>query len=144
MVNLHRPPILTSSHSPSIKKVSQVPSLRRLISAQQPTLRIGLSPQMTDADEQNLEFLQRDLQEICHQCKASYVHHWITRIHRENSKTGQDTHETLSMASQDSLEIQNVPEFSHSLDSENETTQGMVVKPTKRPVRRIPTPQTDT
>ena len=35
----------------------------------------------------------------------------------------------------------NASKFSHSLDSENETTGGMVVEPTKRPVRRIPTPQ---
>ena len=77
--------------------------------------------------EQNSGLFQQDLQEICYQCKDSYVHHWITSIHRENSKTGQDPHETFSVASQSSLKIPNASEFSHSLDSENEMTWGMVV-----------------
>ena len=51
-------------------------------------------------------------QEVCYQCKDSYVHHWIASVHRENDKTGQGSHETLSMASQDSLEIPNASEFS--------------------------------
>ena len=38
------------------------------------------------------------------------------------------------MASQDSLEDPSASEFSHPLDSENET-MGMVVEPTKRPMR---------
>ena len=43
MGHLNRPLryILTSSHSPSIKKVSQVPSQRRFISIQQPTLQVS-------------------------------------------------------------------------------------------------------
>ena len=43
---------------------------------------------------QNSELLPQDLKEVCYQCKDSYVHHWITSIHREDSKTGQDTYET--------------------------------------------------
>ena len=90
---------------------------------------------------QNSELLQQDLKEVCYQCKDSYVHHWITSIHREDSKTGQDPYETFSMASKESLEISNASEFSHSLDSDNETTRGMVVRPTTRIKRRILTPQ---
>ena len=78
--------------------------------------------------EQDSEFIHQDLLEICHQYKDSYVHHWITSVHRENSETRQDTHETFSMASQDSLEVPHASELSNSLDSGNETTRGMVVK----------------
>ena len=87
--------------------------------------------------EQNSGLLQQDLQEICYQYKDSYVHHWITSICGENSKTGQDPHETFSVASQSSLEIPSLSDFSHSLDSENEMTWGMVVKPAKKPKWRI-------
>ena len=45
------------------------------------------------------------------------------------------------MTSQDSLEVPHASEFANSLDSENETTQGMVVKPSKRPGQKILTPQ---
>ena len=90
---------------------------------------------------QNSELLQQDLKEVCYQCKDSYVHHWITSIRREDGKTGQDPYETFSMASKDSLEIPNASEFSHSLDSDNKTTRGMVVRLTKLIKRRILTPQ---
>ena len=62
-------------------------------------------------------------------------------MYSENSETRQDTHETISMGSQDSLEVPHASEFSHSLDSENEATRGMVVKPSKHPMWRILTPQ---
>ena len=91
--------------------------------------------------EQGLELFHKDLQEMCYQCKDFYGHHWITSVYRENSETRQDTHETLSMASQDSLEVPHASEFSDSLDSGNETTHGMVVKPSKRTWRTILTPQ---
>ena len=90
--------------------------------------------------EQDSELLLQDLQEVCYQCKYSYVHHWIASIHRENEKTGQDSNETFSISSQDSLEIPNASEFSHSLDSENQTIRGMLVEPQKYPMRRILTP----
>ena len=70
----------------------------------------------------------QDGQDLCYQCKDSYVHHWITSIHRENSKTRQDTHKTFSVASQNSLDISNATKFS---DSENDTTWGMMVKPSQ-------------
>ena len=54
--------------------------------------------------EQDPNFIQQNFQEICHQCTNSHVHHWITGVHRENSKIGQDTHETFPMAPQDPLE----------------------------------------
>ena len=91
--------------------------------------------------EQDPNFIQQNFQEICHQCTNSYVHHWITGVHRENSKIGQDTHETFPMAPQDPLEIPNASEFSNSLDSENETTRDMVAKPPKCSKWRIPTPE---
>ena len=47
----------------------------------------------------------------------------------------------ISMASQFSLEVPHASEFSNSLDLGNETTQGMVVKPSKCPGQRILTPQ---
>ena len=91
--------------------------------------------------DKNSEFFQQDLQEVCYQCKDSYVHHWITSIHREDGSTRMASHETLSMESQDSLESPNASEFSNPLDSENETTRGMVARPTKRVKQRILTPQ---
>ena len=59
----------------------------------------------------------------------------------ENSKIGQDTHETFPMAPQDPLEIPNASEFSNSLDSENETTREMVATPPKCSKWRILTPE---
>ena len=91
--------------------------------------------------EQDPNFIQQNFQEICPQCTNSYVHHWITGVHRENSKIGQDTHETFPMAPQDPLEIPNASEFSNSLDSENETTRNMVAKPPKCSKWRILTPE---
>ena len=91
--------------------------------------------------EQDPNFIQQNFQEICPQCTNSYVHHWITGVHRENSKIGQDTHETFPMAPQDPLEIPNASEFSNSLDSENETTRNMVAKPPKCSKWRILTPK---
>ena len=77
------------------------------------------------------------LEEVCYQCKDSYVHHWIACINREDCKIGQDAYETFSVASQESLEISNASGHTSPLKSENDTTLGMVVRPTKCATRRI-------
>ena len=76
-------------------------------------------------------YVPSPLVEICYQCKDSYVHHWITCINGEDSQTGQDAYETFSMASQNSQE----------LESEDDTTRGMVVRPQKRATRRVSPPK---
>ena len=77
------------------------------------------------------------LHEVCHQCKDSYVHHWITCINGEDCKIGQDAYETFSMAFQDSLEISYASGHTNPLESEDDTTWGMVVRPSKLATRRI-------
>ena len=77
------------------------------------------------------------LKEVCYQCKDSYVHHWIACINREDCKIGQDAYETFSVASQESLEISDASRHTSPLESENDTTPGMVVRPTKCATRRI-------
>ena len=77
------------------------------------------------------------LSEVCYQCKDSYVHHWIAYINREDCKIGQDAYETFSVASQESLEISDASGHTGPLESENDMTQGMVVRPTKCATRRI-------
>ena len=48
---------------------------------------------------QNSRDLPQYGQDLCYHCNDSYVHHWITSIHRENGETRQDTHETFSLNS---------------------------------------------
>ena len=81
------------------------------------------------------------LHEVCYQCKDPYVHHPIACINREDCKIGQDAYETFSMASQDSLEVSNASRCTSPLESEDDMTWGMVVRPSKRPIRRISPPQ---
>ena len=71
------------------------------------------------------------LLEVCYQCKDSYVHHWLTCINGEDCKIGQDAYETFSVASQNSLEIFDASGHTNPLESENYTTRGMVVRPSK-------------
>ena len=127
----HRKPQEIGAHPPAEVRLHRLPFC------------VGPRPGQTHKRqmEQDPKYIQRNRDEIDSQCTDTYVHHWITCIHGENCKTGQDTHETFSMASQDSLESSDALEFSNSLDSQNETTQGMVAKSPKRPSRRIPTPQ---
>ena len=128
---LHSKPAKIKTHSPAEVRFHRLPFFARSASCQTHKRQM----------KQNSEYLQQDFQEICHQCKDSYVHHWITSLHRENSETGHHTHETLSIAPQYSLEIPNASEFFPFLDSENKTTWGMEVEPMKHPVQKIPTPQ---
>ena len=81
------------------------------------------------------------LLEVCYQCKDSYVHHWLTCISGEDCKIGQDAYETFSVASQNSLEISDASGHTDPLESENDTTRGMVVRPSKCATRRISPPQ---
>ena len=81
------------------------------------------------------------LSEVCYQCKDSYVHHLIACINGEDCKTGQDTYETLSVTSQNSLEISDASGHTNSLESEDDTTQSMVVRPSKRATRRVSPPK---
>ena len=81
------------------------------------------------------------LLEVCYQCKDSYVHHWITCINGEDCKIGQDAYETFSVASQNSLEICDASGHTDPLESEDDTTQGMVVRPSKCATRRTSPPQ---
>ena len=131
ITGLHSKSPEVRASTPTEVQIYRVPFFIRSGSCQAHTRQMG----------QNSELLQQDLKEVCYQCKDSYVHHWITSIRREDGETGQDPYETFSMASKDSLEIPNASEFSHSLDSDNETTRGMVVRPTTRIMRRILTPQ---
>ena len=86
-------------------------------------------------------YVPSPLVEVCYQCKDSYVHHWITCINGEDSQTGQNAYKTFSMASQDSLEISDASGYSNPLESEDDTTQGMVVRPQKRVTRRVSPPK---
>ena len=81
------------------------------------------------------------LSEVRYQCKDSYLHHWIACINGEDCKTGQDTYETISVASQNSLEISDASGHTNSLESEDDTTWGMVVRPSKRATRRVSPPK---
>ena len=81
------------------------------------------------------------LLEVCYQCKDSYVHHCITCINGEDSQTGQDAYDTFSVASQDSLEISDASGHTNPLESEDDMTQGMVVKPQKCATRRVSPPK---
>ena len=81
------------------------------------------------------------LLEDCYQCKDSYVHQWLTCINGEDCEIGQDTHETFSVASQNSLEISDASGHTNTLESEDDTTRGMVVRPSKCDTRRISPPQ---
>ena len=87
-------------------------------------------------------YVPSPLVKVCYQCKDSYVHHWITCINGEDSQTGQDAYETFSMASlEDSLEISDASGYSNPLESEDDTTRGMVVRPQKRATRRVSPPK---
>ena len=86
-------------------------------------------------------YVPSPLIEICYQCKDSYVYHWITCINGEDSQIGQNAYETFSMASQDSLEISDASGCSNPLESEDDTTRGMVVRPQKRATRRVSPPK---
>ena len=77
------------------------------------------------------------LSEVCYQCKDSYVHHWIACINGEDCEIGHNAYETFSVASQESLEISDASGHTSPLESENDTTRGMVVRPTKCATRRI-------
>ena len=81
------------------------------------------------------------LSEVCYQCKDSYVHHWIACINGEDCKTGQDSYETISVASQNSLEISDASGHTNPLESEDDMTRGMVVRPSKRATRRVSPPK---
>ena len=81
------------------------------------------------------------LHEVCYQCKDSYVHHWLTCIDREDYKIGKDAYETFSVASQNSLEISYASGHTDPLESEDDMTWGMVVRPSKCATRRISPPQ---
>ena len=85
--------------------------------------------------------VQDSLSEVCPDCKNTYVNNWVASINREDCKVRQDPYETFSMASQSSLEISNASELDNPMDTENDTTRGLVVRPTKRDVRRISSPQ---
>ena len=69
------------------------------------------------------------LLEVCYQCEDSYVHHWITCINREDIQTGQDAYGTFSMAFQDLLEISDASGHINPLESEDDTTCSMMVRP---------------
>ena len=86
-------------------------------------------------------YVPSPLVEVCYQCKDSYVHHWVTCINGEDSQTGQDAYDTISMASQNSLEISDASGYSNPLESEDDTTRGMVVRPQKRATRRVSPPK---
>ena len=81
------------------------------------------------------------LLKVCYQCKDSYVHHWIACINGEDCKIGQDAYETFLVASQDSLEISDASGHTDPLESEDDTTWGMVVRPSKCATRRTSPPQ---
>ena len=69
------------------------------------------------------------LHKVCYQCN------------REDCKIGQDAYETFSVASQNSLEISDASGHTDPLESEDDTTRGMVVRPSKCATRRISPPQ---
>ena len=81
------------------------------------------------------------LLEVCYQGKDSYVHHWIACINGEDCKIGQDAYETFSVASQNSLEISDASGHTDPLESEDDMTRGMVVRPSKCATRRTSPPQ---
>ena len=81
------------------------------------------------------------LLEVCYQCKDSYVHHWIACINGQDCKIGQDSYETFSVASQNSLEISNASGHTNLLESEDDMTRGMLAKPSKWSTRRTSPPQ---
>ena len=54
--------------------------------------------------------IQQGEQDLCIEGKDSYVHHWITGIHGEDSRMRQDPLEALSMAPETSLETHNASE----------------------------------
>ena len=81
------------------------------------------------------------LYEVCYQCKDSYVHHWIACINGEDCEIGQDTYETFSVASQNSLEMADASGHTNSLELEDDTTRGMVVRPSKRATGKISPPK---
>ena len=66
---------------------------------------------------------------------------WIACINGEDCKIGQDTYETFSVASQNSLEISDASGHTNPLESEDDTTWGMVVRPLKCASRRTPPSQ---
>ena len=68
------------------------------------------------------------LHEVCYQCKDSHVQHWIACINEEDCEIGQDAYEAFSVASQSSLEISDASGHTDPLESEDDTTQGMVVR----------------
>ena len=81
------------------------------------------------------------LLEVCYECKDSHIHHWITCINGKDCKIGQDAYKTFSMASQNSLEISDASGHTDPLESEDDMTRGMVVRPSKCATRRTSPPQ---
>ena len=79
--------------------------------------------------------------EVCYQCKDSYVHHWIACVNGEDCKIGKDAYETFSVTSQNSLEISDASGHTYPLESEDDMTRGMVVRPSKCATRRTSPPQ---
>ena len=85
--------------------------------------------------------IQQGEQDLCFECMDFDVHHWITSIYREDTEVRQDSNLTFSVASETSLKTPDASEFSCTLDSKNETTQGMVVRPPSYLTGKIVTPQ---
>ena len=98
-----------------------------------------------EAHKRQVDQTSRDvplpLSEVCYQCKDSYVHQWIACINGEDCEIGQDAYETFSVVSQDSLEISDASGHTSPLESEDDITQGMVVRPAKCATRRVSPPQ---
>ena len=120
----------------------RAPSKQVCIEQTQKLLKLGCS---CEAHARQVDKTSGDvpspLSEVYYQCKDSHVHHWIACINGEDCKTGQDTYETISVASQNSLEISDASGHTNSLESEDDTTRGMVVRPSKRATRRVSPPK---
>ena len=125
----------------NLKKLELVPSQRFDFLGYHFLLDMALvKPNARQVDKASGD-VSSPLSEVCYQCKDSYVHHWIACINGEDCKTGQDTYETLSVASQNSLEISDASGHTNSLESEVDTTWGMVVRPSKHATRRVSPPK---
>ena len=83
----------------------------------------------------------------CFDCKMFDVANWVACLNGENGPEGTPSHETLSVSSQEALEISSVTVQPHSLDRNHSCTPRLVAEPHKcdercRPSSQIPQYQT--
>ena len=128
--------LLTRANSHPVSKIPQVSFQRRHLPVHQPPLQASNSPPHFH------QYSQRGKTDsFAIRNQTPPIPGRIACINGEDCKIGQDAYETFSVASQNSLEISDASGHTDPLESEDDMTRGMVVRPSKCATRRTSPPQ---